>query len=133
VECPEHLGSSLSDYRIYGLFDASGPDDAADLLVDRPVGGHNHHVGTKTFHLSYRFPSADDIDGTDAIVSSQPDDHTSQFGARLPSSFQPPLSSGDSRRRAGPTFSMLSKQLRARGFCAGKVHHLLYLLYFGGQ
>jgi hypothetical protein len=28
---------------------------------------------------------------------------------------------------------MLSKQRRARGFCAGKVHHLFYLLYFGGQ
>jgi len=30
-------------------------------------------------------------------------------------------------------FLMLSKQRRARGFCAGNVHHLFYLLYFGGQ
>jgi hypothetical protein len=44
--------------------------------------------------------------------------------------------SGDSRLRANPAnpeFLMLSKQRRARGFCAGKVHHLFYLLYFGGQ
>jgi hypothetical protein len=31
---------------------------------------------------------------------------------------------------AGSTFSMLSKQRRARRFSAGKVHHLFYLLYF---
>jgi hypothetical protein len=74
-------GSGLSDYRINGALDALGPNDTADLLVNRPVGGHDHGVGTKAFQLSYRFPSADDIDGTDAIVSSQPDDHTPQFGA----------------------------------------------------
>src|SRR5215469_13917390 len=44
--------------------------------------------------------------------------------------------SGDSRLRANPAnpeFLILSKQRRARGACAGKVHQLFYLLYFGGQ
>jgi hypothetical protein len=89
VERLEHLGSGFSDYWVDGVLDARGANDAADLLVNWTVGGHNDGVGSETLQLSYRFASPDDIQGSDSIALGQPDDHASQFraGRRLKQPF----------------------------------------------
>src|SRR5260221_12042171 len=69
-----HLRSCFSDHRIDGVLDALWANDPADLLVNRPLGGHNDGIGPQAFQFSHRFAPVDAIHRANAIVFVQPAD-----------------------------------------------------------
>ena len=53
----------------------------ADLLVDRPVGGHDDSVCSELFQFGGNFTTANDINRPDASAFSKPDQHPPYLGA----------------------------------------------------
>src|SRR5258708_13562291 len=69
-----HLGSCFSDHRIDGVLDALLTHDPAHLLIDWPLGGDNHRIGSQALQFCHHLPPANNSHRPHTIVFAHSDD-----------------------------------------------------------